>query len=68
MVGMRGVYDEPKRVSRSCRAGLTFPVGQIHRNLRKQYSCQRVAKLVSLIIIPKSHIIVGVFSIRLPSI
>ena len=48
MVGGRGAYVLPKRMSRSARAGLTFPVGQVHRKLRKQYSCQRVAKLVSL--------------------
>lgn len=48
MVERRGAYEQPKRVSRSARAGLTFPVGQVHRKLRKQYSCQRVAKLAPI--------------------
>ena len=48
MVGRRGGYVVPQRVSRSTRAGLLFPVGRIHRELRKRYSCQRVNKLVSL--------------------
>jgi len=37
-----------KRVSRSKRAGLYFPVGQIHRTLRKNYSCKRVGKLAPI--------------------
>ena len=55
MAGRRGAYVVPKRMSRSARAGLLFPVGQIHRNLRKRYSCQRVGKLVSLDRINVSH-------------
>ena len=36
------------RISRSRRAGLLFPVGQVHRYLRKSYTSDRVGKLAPI--------------------
>jgi len=46
-VGRLG-YVIPMRLSRSRRAGLLFPVGQIHRSLRKRYNIARVGKMAPI--------------------
>jgi histone H3/H4 len=38
----KGGKAQPKSVSRSSKAGLTFPVGRIHRHLRKGNYAERV--------------------------
>ena len=35
-----------KKTSRSSRAGLQFPVGRVHRMLRKGNYCDRIGRLI----------------------
>ena len=48
MSGRFGYVLPQRRMSRSKRAGLLFPVGQIHRSLRKTFGTARIGKMAPI--------------------